>query len=72
MQNSMATWFIVLGVVLVVIGIVAKTGVMSWFGELPGDFHIKREGFQFYFPLASMLVVSIILSLVMALLRKFL
>lgn len=72
MHNSMGTWLIVLGAVLIVIGIVAKSGVMSWFGHLPGDFHIKRESFQFYFPLASMVVVSIVLSLVMALLRKFL
>ena len=72
MHSSIGTGLIIIGIVLIAIGIVAKTGVLGWFGHLPGDFHIKTENFQFFFPLASMIVVSIILSLLMALLRKFL
>ena len=70
MQSSIGNWLIILGLVLVVIGIIAKTGVLGWFGHLPGDVHIKREGFQFFFPLGSMIVVSIVLSLVLSVLRK--
>lgn len=72
MQSSIGTGLIIIGAVLIVIGLVAKSGVISWFGHLPGDFHIKTENFQFFFPLASMIVVSIILSLLLTLLRKFL
>ena len=71
MNGSIGNWLIVVGIVLVVAGIVAKSGVFGWFGQLPGDFHIKREGFQFYFPLASMIVISIVLSLVLAIVRRF-
>ena len=70
MQSSIGTWLIILGIVLVVIGIIAKTGVLAWFGHLPGDVHIKREGFQFFFPLGSMIVVSIVLSVILTVLRK--
>ena len=70
MQSSIGNWLIILGIVLVVIGIVAKTGVLGWFGHLPGDVHIKREGFQFFFPLGSMIVVSIVLSVILTVLRK--
>ncbi len=72
MQGSIGNWLIFLGLCLLVIGIVAKTGLFSWFGNLPGDFHIKREGFQFYFPLASMIVVSVVLSGLISLVRKLL
>lgn len=70
MQSSIGNWLIILGIVLVVIGIVAKSGVLGWFGHLPGDVHIKREGFQFYLPLGSMVVVSIVLSVILTVLRK--
>ncbi len=72
MQGSIGNWLIFLGICLLVIGIIAKTGLFSWFGNLPGDFHIKREGFQFYFPLASMIVVSVVLSGLISLIRRLL
>ena len=59
MQNGIGNWLIVIGIAIVVIGLIAKTGALSWFGQLPGDIHIKRDGFQFYFPLASMVVISV-------------
>ena len=72
MQNSIGNWLILLGIALVLIGVVAKSGILGWFGNLPGDIHVKREGFQFYFPLASMIVVSVVLSLVVSIIRKLL
>ncbi len=72
MNSSIGTWLIILGLVLVAVGIVAKTGVFNWFGHLPLDIHIKREGFQFFMPLGSMIVVSIVLSVVITVLRKLL
>ena len=54
------------------IGLVVKTGLLSWFGDLPGDIHVKRDGFQFYFPLASMIVVSVVISLAIAVIRRLL
>lgn len=71
MNGSIGNWLVILGVVLLAIGLLIKSGAVSWIGNLPGDIHIKREGFQFYFPLASMIVISIILSAVFALIRRF-
>ena len=71
MQANLATWLIVVGAILLLIGILVKAGVFSWFGQLPGDLHIKREGFQFFFPLTTMIVISIVLSAVLAIVRKF-
>ncbi len=61
---------ITLGVVLVVIGLawpwISKLGL----GRLPGDIVIEREGFRFYFPITTMLLVSGVLTLILWILRK--
>jgi len=64
-------WLIVAGVVLICIGFLAHSGLLSWFGRLPGDIRIERPGFSFYLPISTMLIVSVALSIVLQLLRKF-
>ena len=44
--------------------------IVNWFGRLPGDIRIERESGGFYFPVVSMLVVSIVLSLLLTLLFR--
>ncbi len=43
---------------------------IGWLGKLPGDITIKRENFTFYFPLATCILISIVLSLLFWLFRK--
>jgi hypothetical protein len=64
---------LVLGLVLVVLGLVwlYAPGLLAWFGRLPGDIRLEREGFRFYFPLTSMLLVSLVLSLLLGLLLRW-
>ena len=66
----MGRFLITLGIVLVVAGIawpwIAKLGV----GRLPGDFHFERDGFSFYFPFTTGLIISIVLSLILWFFRK--
>jgi hypothetical protein len=44
---------------------------LSWFGSLPGDIKIERPGFRFYAPIATMLLLSVGLSLLFWLFGKF-
>ena len=54
------------GIILAVAGILLVfMGKIPWFGKLPGDIYIKKENFSFYFPLATSILLSIILSLIM-------
>jgi len=62
---------VALGVVLVVVGLVAWAGGLSWFGRLPGDVRLDRGAVRVYAPIASMLVVSLVLSAAVALARRF-
>jgi len=62
---------IYLGLLLAVLGVIfTLVGKLPWFGQLPGDITIERERFTFYFPLATCLIISIILSLVLYLFRR--
>ncbi|GEM84629.1 DUF2905 domain-containing protein [Meiothermus hypogaeus] len=62
-----------LGLLLVALGLVwlYAPGLLSWFGRLPGDIRIEREGFRFYLPLTSMVLVSVGLSLLFNLLLRW-
>jgi Protein of unknown function (DUF2905) len=61
-----------LGLVMVVLGAVlllasSLSGKVPWIGRLPGDIYIERGNFRFYFPLATSILASIVLTLVLAL-----
>ena len=71
MQRSAGLLIVAAGVVLVVIGLLAWSGALSWFGRLPGDIRVERPNARFYAPITSMLLISVVLSLVAALLRRF-
>ncbi len=66
----MGRLLVTLGIILLVVGLawplIAKLGL----GRLPGDIRIEREGWSFYFPLTTGLLVSAVISLVLWLLRK--
>lgn len=70
-MDGMGKWLVVCGVALILLGIAAQTGVLSWVGRLPGDIRIERPGFSLYFPLTTMIVVSALLSLVVHILRRW-
>ena len=62
---------------LVIIGLVLLVAGIAWpwlsrlpFGRLPGDFSVERENFSFFFPLATSIVVSIVISVLIWLFRK--
>lgn len=51
------------GVVLVIVGLLAWTGALSWLGNLPGDIRITSGNAKIYIPFTSMLVISLVLNL---------
>jgi hypothetical protein len=62
---------IFLGLLLFVVGVIfSMGGKIPWLGHLPGDIIIQRERFTFYFPLATCLLISAILSLVVYFFRR--
>ena len=64
MRPELCRILLVIGIVLVVVGGLAALGVRLPFGRLPGDIAIEGERGGFYFPIVSMIVVSVILTIV--------
>jgi uncharacterized membrane protein len=69
-QGSPGPLLVGVGVVVVLLGLLVWSGALSWFGRLPGDIRIERESMRLYIPLASMVVVSVVLSLVLYVVRR--
>lgn len=65
----MARVLIIAGSLLLFVGLLLAWApwLFSWFGRLPGDIRIERDNGVFFFPITSMLVVSVVLSVVLGL-----
>jgi len=62
---------IIAGIIITALGIIITfAGRIPWLGRLPGDIFIKRNNFTFYFPLATSILISIIISLFFWLFKK--
>jgi Protein of unknown function (DUF2905) len=64
----MGRTLVLLGLGIAAIGVLVMLGVP--FGRLPGDFAVRRGSFSFYFPLATSIILSIILTLLLAFFRR--
>lgn len=70
-MSEFGKMLVIFGLVLVGVGLLLLFGAkIPWLGKLPGDITIRRENFTFYFPLATSLIVSIILTLLFSLFRR--
>ena len=57
---------VALGLLIALVGVVVMlVGRVPWIGRLPGDIHIQRGNFSFYFPLATSLLLSAVLTLLL-------
>ncbi len=63
---------IIFGVVLIISGAILLLAgkQFSFLGKLPGDIHIKGEHFDFYFPLTTCLIISLVLTLILFLVMR--
>lgn len=61
---------VILGILLLVLGLLWPWLSQLPLGRLPGDIHIEREHFSFYFPLMTGLLISVVLSLILWWTRK--
>jgi hypothetical protein len=64
--KSIGLLIIIFGFVIAFVGVVIYFlgGSLSWFGNLPGDIKIEGKNFNFYFPLTTMILVSVILNII--------
>jgi hypothetical protein len=66
----MAKWLITFGIVCVVLGLLWPLLTKLGLGRLPGDIAVKKEGFSFYFPVTTSILISVVLSLLLWIFRR--
>lgn len=66
-------FLIAAGIILVIAGLIVyfAGNKFSWLGHLPGDIRIEKENVRFYLPITTMIILSIVLSAIVYLIRKF-
>jgi hypothetical protein len=66
----MQRFLIIAGIAAIALGVAWPWLARLGLGRLPGDLHVERDGFSFYFPLTTSIVVSIVVSLLVWLFRR--
>jgi len=70
-MEGMGKSLVIIGLIFIAIGIAIAFGPrIPFIGKLPGDIYIKKDNFTFYFPLATSVLISVIITFVMYLFRK--
>jgi Protein of unknown function (DUF2905) len=74
MNQDTGKYIVLIGLVIVVIGVLVYflRDRLHWVGRLPGDIRIEKENFRFYFPITTMIIFSVLLTIIIRLVRKFL
>jgi H+/Cl- antiporter ClcA len=73
MNQDTGKYIIIAGIGIVVIGLLIYFfhDKLNWFGRLPGDIRIEKPNFKFYFPITTTILLSILISTILWLIRKF-
>jgi len=72
MDQQTGKYILIGGIVIVVIGILIYFfyDYFRWIGRLPGDIRVEKENFRFYFPLTTMIIFSLILTILINIFKR--
>jgi cytosine/uracil/thiamine/allantoin permease len=74
MDQGTGKYIVIVGVIIVIIGVFIYFlyDKLHWIGRLPGDIRVEKENFRFYFPITTMILFSLLATLIINLVKKFL
>lgn len=74
MNQDTGKYIVLIGLAVIVIGalIYFFHDKLHWIGRLPGDIRIEKKNFRFYFPITTMIIFSVLLTMIIRLVKKFL
>ena len=70
MEKIAGKILLTIGILFLIFGFLLYKGIKIPFGKLPGDIVIKKENFAFYFPLATCIIISLILTFIFSLIWR--
>lgn len=74
MDQQTGKYIIIGGVCILIAGLLIYFfhDYFKWLGKLPGDIRIEKENYRFYFPIVTMLIVSVALTLIINIIKRLL
>ncbi|HWI93146.1 MAG TPA: DUF2905 domain-containing protein [Flavisolibacter sp.] len=74
MDQNTGKYIIGFGIIIIVVGLMIYFfhDKLHWIGRLPGDIRVEKENFRFYFPITTMILISLLLTLIINLIKRFL
>jgi hypothetical protein len=74
MNPEAGKYMVLIGIAIVVIGIVVYFfhDKLNWIGHLPGDIRVEKENFKFYFPITTMIIFSVVITIIFRIIKRFL
>jgi hypothetical protein len=71
-MREFGKFLVMLGAIVLLLGLILWSGFApKWLGRLPGDIRIEREHSAFYFPIVTCIILSIVLSVLFSIFRRF-
>ena len=74
MNSATGKYIIIAGVLIVLLGVLIYFfhDKLNWIGRLPGDIRIEKENFRFYFPITTMIIFSLVITIIIQLIKRIL
>ena len=72
MNSHTGKYIILIGAAIIVVGVIIYFfhDKLHWIGRLPGDIRVEKENFRFYFPITTMIIFSVLLTVIVSLVRR--
>ncbi|HKK45258.1 MAG TPA: DUF2905 domain-containing protein [Balneolaceae bacterium] len=72
MSEHLGKWLVGIGAFIVLAGLIIWLfgDRLGWLGHLPGDIRIEKGNFGFYFPITTMIIISIVLSIILTIVSR--
>ena len=72
MNSDTGKYIIIIGLMIILIGIIIYFfhDKLHWVGRLPGDIRIEKENFRFYFPITTMIIISLVIAIIIQIVKK--
>jgi hypothetical protein len=74
MDQQTGKYIILAGICILIAGVLIYFfhDYLKWFGRLPGDIKVEKENYRFYFPLVSMIIISLVITLLINIIKRLL
>jgi DUF2905 family protein len=72
MNSDFGKYIIIAGIMIILLGVIIYFfhDKLGWIGRLPGDMRVEKENFKFYFPITTMILFSLVLTVIVQIIRK--